>query len=217
MPVDYRDDVERQGEPRKARKEGSPLEALSEDMGPLPVWGWIAVAVGAVLIYRRMFASKTTAATSPTLPAYPVAPDAGTIINDYRTGAAPSSSPVSSSPAGAIAPTLSTGSGWGPSWPDKATGVVPDRPCPPGQFVVTNFGENWWSCETYQQISGLMAALPLLPKPTNLPTTAPAGSTTANCPAGYQLVNSGTGLTCVPVAGAQPAGGTTVTAQAAKA
>lgn len=204
-PVRYEDDYKREGEPRRSRSEGSPMSALGEDMGPLPVWGWIAVAVGAVFLYRRMAGKGgLSASTSPTatLPAYPAGADAGTIINDYRTTTP--TSPGVSSPAGAIAPTQTTASGWGPSWPDKAPGVVPDRPCPPGQFVVTNFTDKWWSCETYQQISGLMAALPLF-TPGPQPTTAPAGSTTTSCPAGYSLTATATGLTCIPVATAQAA------------
>lgn len=183
------------------------MEALGEDMGPLPVWGWIIVAVAGVFLYRRMVGKGgLQAATSPvaTLPAYPAGADAGTIINDYRTGAGAGPSTGTTVPAGAIAPTQSTASGWGPTYPDKATGVVPDRPCPPGTFAETSFSQNWWSCATYGQITSLLGYLGTLPagsvNPADHPTTAPGGATTTTCPAGYQLVSAGTGLTCVPIA-----------------
>lgn len=37
---------------------------MKQDMGPLPLWGWIAVAVAAVFIYRRLSSSGSSSGTS---------------------------------------------------------------------------------------------------------------------------------------------------------
>lgn len=77
--------------PAKAAPDKAGMGVLTDDAGPLPVWGWLAVGVAVVFLYRRIFqgSSSTTAAASTTSP---TAPGSGTtyVVTPDLLGAAPS-------------------------------------------------------------------------------------------------------------------------------
>lgn len=50
------------GEPHKKPAVAAP--AITQDLGPLPVWGWAVVAVAGVFLWRRIFSPKAAAASS---------------------------------------------------------------------------------------------------------------------------------------------------------
>jgi hypothetical protein len=79
---------------------------LTQKMGPLPVWGWGAVALGAVLIGRKLFAGSAAAQSkTQTAANYPQGGVGGVFLlpgqGGGAAGAAPAPTPGPPGPSGA--------------------------------------------------------------------------------------------------------------------
>lgn len=142
MPDPYYD------EPHPAPEKGAAKSiSIAQNIGPLPVWGWGAVVVGAVFLWRRLNPTAKAAAqvAGPQPPAY--SPQSGGVyLLPNSTGTAPP-------PAPSYLPTL----------PNSGPGQAPPgATCPPGYTLIQ--GPNGHTCGTAADVQKLDQFLAGLPK-----------------------------------------------------
>lgn len=143
----YEDDSDGRSSP-SSTSSGSPASALTKPIGPLPAWGWAAVLVAGILIWRKIgggkaggagAAQQAANATGATAPAYPAG---GGSVYLLPGAAAPGGTGTTPAPAtGAILTTIYPISGPGQAPPGSA--------CPSGYVLVQ--GPNGYTCETAAQ------------------------------------------------------------------
>jgi hypothetical protein len=152
MPPDpYDDDDERQ--PRRSSSATSNL-SVTKDVGPLPVWGWFAVAVAAVYLWRKIGGkggATTTAAqaTGMTAPGYSPANSGVYLLPGTSSApAAPAAVPNSTGTTPAPAPSYL------PVYPAGGSGQAPaGSQCPPGYTLIQ--GPSGYTCATGPQAIAL--------------------------------------------------------------
>lgn len=99
-------------EPRRASSEGTPSGGLTSKIGPLPVWGWVALAaVGGVVVLLWLRSRNSAAAGSTTST---VSPDTATVANLQDQLATVTSQIRDLQGAGSVATNPATGPGTGP-------------------------------------------------------------------------------------------------------
>lgn len=86
----------REGDPPEPRSAGN---IFTEDLGPLPVWGWLVVAVAAVFLYRKIVGGGSSSSSSSSSP-YPAAQGSVVVIPSAAGPAAPGGGIASSADVG---------------------------------------------------------------------------------------------------------------------
>lgn len=147
MPRDPYDDEERP-EPRKAAAGGL---SITQNLGPLPVWGWGAVVIAAVFLWRRIGGTPkgqaAAAVAGATAPAY--TPATGGV---YLLPGANAGTPNGTGTAPAPAPTYL------PAYPNGGQGQAPaGGQCAPGRTLVQ--GATGYTCATGAEAGQLGAFL----------------------------------------------------------
>lgn len=144
-------------EPTKPRGTSAGGISVTRDVGPLPVWGWAAVAVAAVLLWRKIGggakAQQAGAATGVTAPGYVPGGGGGVYLlpgpsTPNGTGQAPAPAPT---------PTYL------PQYPNGGTGKAPTgQTCAPGYALIQ--GPSGYTCATGPEAIDLGRFIAALPK-----------------------------------------------------
>ena len=150
MPDPYADEPER-------RTSTGGAVSISKNVGPLPVWGWAIVAIGAVFLYRRISggtanpAQQAASATGLSAPGY--SPMNGGVY--LLPGTSPAGTPAT--------PAAPNGTGTTPAapasylttiYPVSGSGKAPaGAQCPPGYVLIQ--GPNGYTCATSDQAVAL--------------------------------------------------------------
>jgi hypothetical protein len=139
MPRDPYDEDDR--EPPK--KDAGASLSITKNVGPLPVWGWGAVIIAAVFLWRRIGGGANPAAaaatvTGPQPPAY--TPATGGVYLLPGTNPAPGGTGTTPAPEPVFLPAYPSGGG------GKAP---PGQQCAPGRVLVQ--GPNGYTCATAQE------------------------------------------------------------------
>lgn len=88
----------RAGDPPAEHGNATAKNALTSNLGPLPVWGWALVVIGAIVLYRKMTGASSSSSTTGTNPSVPVGTNFGELYL-ANSPAAPTAPSTPSTPA----------------------------------------------------------------------------------------------------------------------
>lgn len=101
---------------------------FTQKIGPLPMWGWLAIAAGLLVVWRVYAGKKSASSQASTASSSTPADQVPQFVNQvYTSGSAPSSTPATSGTA-VPSPTTPTPPGQpGPTTPVPPTPITPQQ------------------------------------------------------------------------------------------